>query len=78
MKYAIYKMYVRKAPEVIEVFQKKYDAAVALEKLYTNPNWKIIGVSYWKINKYLRIYDASTFNYIYVVDTYPERTLFIK
>ena len=77
MKYAIYRVYPRKAPEVVEVFNGKYDAAVALDKLCSSLGdeyhmW--IGVDSWKVNKYFRIYKED--KTVYCVDTYPKMTRF--
>ena len=79
MKYAIYRVYPRKAPEVVEVFNGKYDAAVALDKLCSSLGdeyhmW--IGVESWKVNKYFCIYKEDITNTVYCVDTYPKRTRF--
>ena len=80
MKYAIYKLHPQRLSKVVEVFNGKYDAAVALDKLCRSlgDNYEmLVPLELWRVSKYFCIYKGGdTTNTVYCIDTYPRMTRF--
>ena len=76
MKYAIYRVYNRKAPDVVAVFDGKEAAVCALDDLCAEKDCTMDpgDTSLWRIKKYFSAYDNKTKHTIYHVDTYPKRS----